>query len=536
MPYLSLYRKYRPRSFAEVVGQRHVTQTLANAVRSERIAHAYLFAGPRGTGKTSTARVLAMALNCEEGTSAEPCGKCEPCRRIISGSALDVIEIDAASNRGIDEIRELRERVGLAPADSRYKVYIIDEVHMLTGEAFNAFLKTLEEPPKHVIFVLATTEPHRVLPTILSRCQRFDFHRIGMPQIETLLKWVAEQEGITVDEKAVAILAHAADGSVRDSLTLFDQAIAYAEGPVTAEVVSEILGGIDFDLLSAFTATFTSRDAGGALALIDRVAAEGKDLKQLLMGLIGHYRNLLLLAVDRRGAEALALPEELTQRVAEQARALTADEIVHGLDLLAETDREMRFTSQPRLLVELMAVRLCGSAAPLGAATPEPPAAAAPAVGARPAVPSPTPTARRVPAPPPAPEPKPTEAVGEPTPSRNETETLAELRRRWEEILSALRKLRSVKIEAFLREATPTGLQEGVLTLTFRFQFHYSQMATSEERRKVLSDAIARVIGTTVTIKCELADGEEAQPPASPNQPKLIQDVLSTFPGSTVEE
>jgi DNA polymerase III gamma/tau subunit len=226
----------------------------------------------------------------------------------------------------------------------------------------------------------------------------------------------------------------------------------------------------------------------------------------------------------------------LTQRVAEQARALTADEIVHGLDLLAETDREMRFTSQPRLLVELMAVRLCGSATPLGAATPEPPAAAAPAVGARPAVPSPTPTARRVPAPPPAPEPKPTEAVGEPTPSRNETETLAELRRRWEEILSALRKLRSVKIEAFLREATPTGLQEGVLTLTFRFQFHYSQMATSEERRKVLSDAIARVIGTTVTIKCELADGEEAQPPASPNQPKLIQDVLSTFPGSTVEE
>ncbi len=529
MPYLSLYRKYRPRSFAEVVGQRHVTQTLANAVRSDRIAHAYLFTGPRGTGKTSTARVLAMALNCEEGTSAEPCGKCEPCRRIISGSALDVIEIDAASNRGIDEIRELRERVGLAPADSRYKVYIIDEVHVPTGEAFNAFLKTLEEPPRHVIFVLATTEPHRVLPTILSRCQRFDFHRIGMPEIETLLKWVAEQEGITVDEKAVAILAHAADGSVRDSLTLFDQAIAYAEGPVTAEVVSEILGGIDFDLLSSFTTVFTARDTAGALALIDRVVAEGKDLKQLLVGLIGHYRNLLVLAVDKRGAEALALPEELAQQVAEQARALTADEIVHGLDLLAEADREMRFASQPRLLVELMAVRLCRGPA------------AAPEVGARPAVPSPTPTARRAPAPAPppappaAPEPTPAETPASPTATGDEAETLAEIRRRWEEILSAVRKLRSANIGAFLREATPTGLQEGVLTLTFRFQFHYSQMGTSEERRKALSDAIARVVGATVAIKCELAD-EEGRPPAAPSQPKLIQDVLSTFPGSRVEE
>ncbi|MGD0112717.1 MAG: DNA polymerase III subunit gamma/tau, partial [Armatimonadota bacterium] len=349
MPYLSLYRKYRPRNFAEIVGQRHVTQTLVNAIKAGRIAHAYLFCGPRGTGKTSTARVLAMALNCEKGPTSEPDATCESCRRIIAGSALDVIEIDAASNRGIDEIRELRERVGLAAADARTKVYIIDEVHMLTGEAFNAFLKTLEEPPSHVVFVLATTEPHRVLPTILSRCQRFDFHRIGVRDIEAAIRSIGEKESVAIDDSAVAMLAHAADGSFRDSLTLLDQAIAYAEGPVTAEVVSEILGGIDIDLVMEFTDVLLRRDIGGALTLVDRVVGEGKDLRQLVDTLIGHYRNLLVLTVDRRGHEALALPEESTKRLAAQAKLLTTDEITATLDLLAELDRELRFTSQPRL-------------------------------------------------------------------------------------------------------------------------------------------------------------------------------------------
>jgi len=529
MPYLSLYRKYRPQRFAEVVGQRHVTQTLANAVRAGRIAHAYLLCGPRGTGKTSTARVLAMALNCEGGTSPEPCGECEPCRRIISGSALDVIEIDAASNRGIDEIRELRERVGLAPADSRYKVYIIDEVHMLTGEAFNAFLKTLEEPPKHVIFVLATTEPHRVLPTILSRCQRFDFHRIGTQDIAKLVRSIAEQEGILVDEKAVAMLAHAADGSVRDSLTLLDQAIAYAEGPVTGEVVGEILGGIDFDLLSEFTAIFTARDTGGALALVDRVVAEGKDLKQLVVGLIGHYRNLLVLTVDRRGAEALALPEELSQRVSEQSKALSSDEVIRALNLLAEADREMRYTSQPRLLVELMAVRICrvpaATEAPLTAPSPRPAARhSAPA----PAAPPPT-------QPEPS-EPEPAETVSEAGLAGDKTDTLAEIRRRWEEVIGLLNQTgRTRSLAGLLREAVPARLEGDVLTLLFHQQFHYERMAGDEARREAVSQAIARVVGATVVLKCEMGKGE-GRPAAAAKQPRLIQDVLSAFPGSTVED
>jgi DNA polymerase-3 subunit gamma/tau len=513
MPYLSLYRKYRPRSFAEIVGQRHVTQTLANAVAAGKIAHAYLFTGPRGTGKTSTARVLAMALNCERGTSPDPCGECEACRRIIAGSALDVIEIDAASNRSVEDMRELVDRVALVPAEGRVKVYIVDEVHMLTPESFNTFLKTLEEPPPHVVFVLATTEAHRVLPTIMSRCQRFDFRRIGLQDIEALIREVAERESVTIDGRAVTMLAHAADGAVRDALTLFEQAISYAEGAVTAEVVSEILGGIDFGLMAEFTDVFTRRDAAAALALIARVVAEGKDLRQLLVGLIGHYRNLLVLSVDKRGMEALALPEEVAERTREQAAALSTGAIVRTLDLLAEGDREMRFTSQPGLLVELTALRICHE----------------PAAPARPAA-APSPAEAK--APPSSPEPAVHE---EPSPAPAESGGLADLRQRWEDLIAALNQSgRTRNITAFLREAVPVALDDGVLTLAFRHQFHHDQVANSEPRKKAIIAAIAKVFGLTVGLTCQMA--KDAGAAGSPAQPKLIQDVLSTFPGSTVEE
>jgi len=524
MPYLSLYRKYRSRNFGEVVGQRHVTQTLANAVKANRVAHAYLFCGPRGTGKTSTARVLAMALNCENGPTAEPCGACHTCERILAGSALDVIEIDAASNRGIDEIRELRDRVALAPADSRSKVYIIDEVHMLTGEAFNAFLKTLEEPPAHVVFVLATTEPHRVLPTILSRCQRFDFHRVGVRDIETVIRGIAEREELELDDRAVAMLAHAADGSVRDALTLLDQAIAYAAGAVTPEVISEILGGIDFALLAELTDVFVKRDVAAALALIDRVVAEGKDLRQLLGELIEHYRNILLLRVDRRGQQALALPEEATKRTIAQAGALSADEIVRTLDLLAETDRELRFSSQPRLLVELSAVRICrGVEGGPPSEQPEPPAAARAAAAAA--------SVER-----PEPGEPPTQEVAEPSGRAD----LSEIKRRWDEVLAHLKKTRSTAVAAFLRESVPLALEGGVLTLAFNHLFHHDQMMKDERRRKALADAIESLFGIQVQVRCQPPHAAEAAPPPAkeegPGQHDGLQDVMSMFPGSELEE
>ena len=525
MPYLSLYRKYRPHSFSEVVGQRHVTQTLANAVKAGRIAHAYLFCGPRGTGKTSTARALARALNCEHGPTPEPCGKCEACRRIIAGSALDVIEIDAASNRGIDEIRSLREKVALAPADARMKVYIIDEVHMLTGEAFNAFLKTLEEPPAHVVFVLATTEPHRVLPTILSRCQRFDFHRVGVPDMEANLRMVVKSEGIEIDDRAISLLAHAADGSVRDSLTLLDQAIAYAEGSIGPEVITEILGGIDFDLLSQFADLFTGRDIAAALALIARVVSEGKDLRQLVLGLIGHYRNLLLLSVDRRGGEALALPEDSLEKTKAQARALTPDEVVRTLDLLAETDRELRFTSQPRLVLELCAVRICHQPAKRPAGEPgverpgkEERAAARPAAAA---------------AAPLAPEPAPAE-VAESAAAGDEPGCLAEMTGRWDELIADLRRHKEQSAAAFVREAAPVALENGVLTLLFNHPFHHEQMVRDEERRSAVIKAIARLFHQEVKLKLKLASGEPTPRSGAPAKP--VQDLMALFPGSELEE
>jgi DNA polymerase-3 subunit gamma/tau len=533
MPYLSLYRKYRPRNFAEIVGQRHVTQTLANAVKANRIAHAYLFCGPRGTGKTSTARVLAMALNCEQGPTAEPCGDCEECQRIAAGNALDVIEIDAASNRGIDEIRELRERVGLAPAGARMKVYIIDEVHMLTGEAFNAFLKTLEEPPAHVVFVLATTEPHRVLPTILSRCQRFDFHRIGLGDLQSAIVSIASKEDLDIDEKAVAMLANAADGSFRDALTLLDQAIAYAEEKITPETVTEILGGIDFDLLADFADVLIRDDVSDALLFVERVVAEGKDLRQLIAGLTAHYRNLLLLSLGRRGQEAVALPQESTERAMQQAKVLSQSETLRTLDLLAETDRELRFTSQPRLLVELAAVRICRASAPAPAGAPaeRPARRAARQSGRRERAAVPDTPSDDTEGGPVAAEP---EAVAEPSGSSG----LADIRRRWDDLIADLRKSRKSAEAAFLRDAVPAELQNGGLVLEFRHQFHHDQM--TDRRRQLVAEAIGRVFGLEVTVRCRMgpqgADSVGAQEDAAGAPEDQLDDLLSMFPGSEVED
>jgi DNA polymerase-3 subunit gamma/tau len=528
MPYLSLYRKYRPRSFAEIVGQRHVTQTLANAVKAGRTAHAYLLCGPRGTGKTSTALVLAMAINCEHGPTPSPCGKCEACARIIAGSALDVFEFDAASHRSVEEISPVLERVALAPAELRSKVYIIDEVHMLSPTAFNAVLKTLEEPPAHVVFVLATTEPHRVLPTILSRCQRFDFHRIGIRDLEDTVRGVAGKEAIEIDGKAVTMLAHAADGSVRDALTLLDQAVAYAEGAVTADVVSEILGGIDFALLAEFADVLSRHDLSAAFALVDRIIAEGKDLRQLVAGLIEHYRNLLLLAVDRRGRDALALPEETVARLVEQAGVLSPEDIIRALDLLSEADREFRFTSQPRLLLELAAVRICRVPETAPAVERPPKRAAKPA-------PKPSPKAEPMVAEATEPAPAPGPAAEDETPVEPAVPAdLAEIQRRWDELLAQLRASKQPGVAAFLREASPIALENDLLTLAFNHRFHYDQMARNDERLTVVCEEVKRMFGHKVNVKCEMASGAEGSEP--PPQPKAVQDILAMFPGSEIEE
>src|SRR5918912_940382 len=295
MRHVSLYRKWRPRTFEAIVGQDPIVQTLRRAIETDRVAHAYLFSGPRGTGKTSTAKVLAMGLNCAKGPTPEPDGTCETCRAIINNSSLDVLEMDAASHRGIDEIRDLRDKVNLAPTLGRMKVYIIDEVHMLTPEAFNALPKMLEEPPEHVVFVLATTEKHKVLPTIISRCQSFDFRRPGVALLSEKLREIAEAEEIEAEPAALTLIAREGKGSFRDAEGLLDQLASFADGPVTAARVRELLGSVGSEVLLETTDALYERRSAEALRIVDRLQDEGKDLSRFVGELVAHLRRLILL-------------------------------------------------------------------------------------------------------------------------------------------------------------------------------------------------------------------------------------------------
>ncbi|MGV3721964.1 MAG: DNA polymerase III subunit gamma/tau, partial [Actinomycetota bacterium] len=294
MAYLSLYRKYRSQSFEEVSGQDHVIRTLQNAIRGDRVAHAYLFCGPRGTGKTSTARLLAKALNCDNGPTPEPCGTCEACVQIAEGRFMDIKEIDAASNRGIDDIRDLRDTVAYAPTHGRHKVYVIDEAHQITGDAFNALLKTLEEPPPYVVFILATTEHHKIPATIVSRCQRFEFRRASMEDLRSRVAYVAEQEGATLDDGALELIAREANGGWRDALSVLEQVLSFCDGSITAKEVYAVLGTVEADSLHALSDCILSADGAEGFRLLEELISEGKDPRQLLRDLTQHFRSLML--------------------------------------------------------------------------------------------------------------------------------------------------------------------------------------------------------------------------------------------------
>jgi DNA polymerase-3 subunit gamma/tau len=357
MTHQPLALKYRPATFADVVSQEHVTRTLQNALEQSRVAQAYLFAGPRGTGKTTTARLLAKALNCERGITGEPCDTCENCRAISAGRSLDVIEIDAASNRGIDDIKELRETVKYAPAQGRYKVYIVDEVHQLSKDAFNAFLKTLEEPPRSVVFVLATTEPHKILPTILSRCQRFDFRPIPLAAIRARLRAIAEKEGIDLDDAAEFAIAKKADGSLRDALSLVDQVVAFGGEGVDMDALRRLIGVPDEERYLDLSRALAEGDARAALEFARSLRDSGYDLEAFYEGLLEHLRNLLLFAIEV--GDALAeVPERYQGAYREMAAALGREDLLRMMTLATEEEPIFRRSSQQALVLEVLLVRL----------------------------------------------------------------------------------------------------------------------------------------------------------------------------------
>ncbi len=360
MSYTALYRKFRPDSFASVKGQDHIVKTLKNQIAADRIGHAYLFCGTRGTGKTTVAKILAKAVNCEHPVDGNPCGECAACRAIASGSSMNVIEIDAASNNGVDNIREIREEVAYSPTTGKYKVYIIDEVHMLSIGAFNALLKTLEEPPSYVIFILATTEAHKIPITILSRCQRYDFKRISLDTISSRLLELMKEEQVEVEEKAIRYIAKKADGSMRDALSLLDQCIAFYLGQkLTYDHVLEVLGAVDTEVFSRFLRQILSNDVVSVMKQLEELVMQGRELGQFVTDFTWYLRNLLLLKSSEGMEDVLDVSSENLLLLQEEAGMVREDTLIRFIRIFSELGNSMKFSASKRILLEVALIKLC---------------------------------------------------------------------------------------------------------------------------------------------------------------------------------
>ncbi|MCM1058368.1 MAG: DNA polymerase III subunit gamma/tau [Firmicutes bacterium] len=360
MSYTALYRKFRPETFADVKGQDHIVTTLKNQMKAGRIGHAYLFTGTRGTGKTTIAKILARTVNCENPSEDGPCGECRICRAIAAGASMNVIEIDAASNNGVDNIREIVEEVSYSPAEGKYKVYIIDEVHMLSIGAFNALLKTLEEPPSYVIFILATTEVHKLPITILSRCQRYDFKRISIDTIAGRMKELTDAENVQVEEKALRYIAKTADGSMRDALSLLDQCIAFHLGKeLTYDKVLDVLGAVDTEVFSRLLCCCLDRDVTGCVRLLEEIVMQGRELTQFVTDFTWYLRNLMLVQASDNLEDVIDMSTDNLKRLKEEAGRVEMEQIVRYIRIFSELSGQIRYASQKRILVEIALIKLC---------------------------------------------------------------------------------------------------------------------------------------------------------------------------------
>ncbi|GAW93634.1 DNA polymerase III subunit gamma/tau [Calderihabitans maritimus] len=511
MGYLALYRQWRPQTFREIVGQEHVTKTLQNALVAKRISHAYLFCGPRGTGKTSTAKVLAKAVNCQERTEGEPCNRCFMCKRITEGSSMDVIEIDAASNRGIDEIRDLREKVKFAPTEGKYKVYIVDEVHMLTTEAFNALLKTLEEPPAHVIFILATTEPHKIPLTILSRCQRFDFHRVSNQLIMDQVSRIVKAYQIEITPEALNLIARAASGGLRDALSILDQCMAFCSNKIEEEDVAELIGSAGESFLFALVDTIIQQRPGEALKLLDEVLQKGKDPRLLLWDLLEHLRNLLVTKVSQNPSALIISTEEMMTKIREQAEKFSLTQLFELIDVFRQYEAEIKWSNQPRLLVELAIIKGIKNVGEVeGAVSTSPKIKSSPGKGV-----------------------ESNSGIKE----NPQTLTFAEIKQRWPEVLEVVRKTK-ITVYAFLIEGKVQELKGNTVLVGFNQDctFHKEKLE-EKENRELIEKVLYRVFGRNLTLQCITINSDKPQRESkkSSEDDQLVQKALELFGGSLVE-
>ncbi len=500
-----------------MVGQQHIVRTLRNAVELDRVAHAYLFSGPRGTGKTSLAKILAKSINCERGPTIDPCLECESCRSIHDATAIDVIEMDAASHRGIDDIREIRDRVGLRPARGRMKVYIVDEAHMLTKEASNAVLKTLEEPPDHVVFVLCTTEMQAMLPTIRSRCQRFAFQRPGLPELSEVLLRIAAAESIDLDDAAIPLIARAAGGSFRDAVTTLDQLSTASSARIGPEDVRALLGTADERSLFATIDLVAAGDAAGALVHLDELAEAGTDLASFTIGLLGHLRALFLTQQLGAPPADLGLAEDERERLATQAEAIPARAVVRLIDLLRDVMDEVKEGGDPRLPLELALVKVCRPQSELAldaldqrlerleSGAPAPPPAAR---AAQPAIPADPPVEPAAEVPPP-PEPKQSAAP--------EAPDLDRLTERWQEAVLPEIQRRSPPLHSLIGPARPVSWDEDEVVIALPASTTFAmKMVDTPQNIQIVTELLSQALGSSPRVRFVLLDGE--QPAGEPAQ------------------
>jgi DNA polymerase-3 subunit gamma/tau len=544
MGYLPFARKYRPQTFDELVGQPHVTKTLKSALESKRIAQAYLFAGSRGVGKTSAARILAKCLNCAKGPTATPCNTCASCVHITCGNSLDVIEIDGASNRGIDEIRALRDTIPYAPTSGPFRIYIIDEVHMLTTEAFNALLKTLEEPPAHVKFIFATTASNKVPSTILSRCQRFDFRRLEAQTIVQALKPIANSERVQADEPALYAIARAAEGSLRDAEVSLEQVASFVEGPIGEAEVISLLGAIASEALMALTQAIVDHNPAQALSVLLQQREQGKDAPQLLSGLLLHLRNLLILrsTMESPGRDALMArlidePSERLKRLNTQAQQLSPGELLLCVQIVTGAYELVRRSPMAQTILELVVIKLATreqwqSLEQISQRLEQLGSAQAPERPMR--GPSQSSSATRT-----QPTTAPATSVQADAPEAVQMTALEEFVRLWPEFLEKLGKCK-MSLAAYLTEAKPLQIDGGALTIGLPgFSLHQEVLSLAENKRlidRLLGELSHQLILVRYTTLTEPAQSSAATPAAAPAVPPVVEDIVQLFNATILDQ